>query len=232
MSVRSTMLKEIAGTMHVRLSADRTEAHSNLVPCIIFGRRRAVSIEAPTGVVTGEAILVDANWQHVVNFHGSTVDVIYLEKQAGRAASGFGARAVSRDVISILEAEIEGWSTDGSSALFDVLGGVACIHDAAISKIEMRIVADPMTRLGEAEASRLVGLERTTMLRRFKHETGMTFRAYKRWAALKHASRLFLSGTQLGHSGLDSGFADAAHFSRQFRATFGLSPTQAIRSIV
>jgi AraC-like DNA-binding protein len=231
MAGRSTMLKEVAGTMHVRLSADRTEAHSNLVPCIIFGRGRAISIEAPTGVVTGDAILVDANWQHVVNFHGSTVDVIYLEKQASRAA-GFGARAVSRDVIGILEAEIEGWSTDGSSALFDVLGGVACVRDTAISKIEMRIVADPMTRLSEAEASRLVGLERTTMLRRFKHETGMTFRAYKRWAALKHASRLFLSGAQLGHSGLDSGFADAAHFSRQFRATFGLSPTQAIRSVV
>jgi AraC-like DNA-binding protein len=232
MSGQSTALKEVAGTMHVRLSADRTDVHVNLAPCIIFGRGRAVSVETPTGLVAGDAVLVDANWQHVVNFHGGSVDVIYLEKKTHRAADGIGACTLPREAVRILESHVENWSVDSSSALCDMFGVVAAARDPDISEIANCIYADPMTRLSETEASRLVGLERTTMLRRFKRETGMTFRAYKRWAALKHASRLFLGGAPLGHSGLDSGFADAAHFSRQFRSTFGLSPTQAIQSVV
>lgn len=232
MSGQSTLLREMAGTTHVRLRANRTAVHTNLAPCVIFGRGHAISVESPNGIVTGEAVLVDANWQHVVNFRSATVDVLYLEKLPRLEANGCGTCAVSRDVVHMLETGIDIWSADTASALLDIFGGVVAGRDTAISEIERRINADPMTRLSETEASRLVGLERTTMLRRFKRETGMTFRAYKRWTALKHAARLFLSGTRIGHSGLDSGFADAAHFSRQFRATFGLSPTEAMRSVI
>jgi AraC-like DNA-binding protein len=222
-----TQLEDIGGTMRVRLKTDRTHVHSNLVPCVVFGRDCKVSIESQHGVVSGAAVLVDANWDHVVNFHGGAVDVIYLEPRLRGEETVFGATLVSKSALRILEDNGESWSHDSASALLDVFGGPKPPSDARISEIQRRIIADPMIRLSETEASRMARLERTTMLRRFKRQTGMTFRAYKNWTALKHATRLVIGGEQIGSAGLDSGFADAAHFSRQFRSTFGLSPSEA-----
>jgi AraC-like DNA-binding protein len=220
-------LEDIGGTMRVRLKADRTHIHSNAVPCVVFGCDRAVSVESRYGVVTGAAVLVDANWDHVVNFHGGAVDVIYLEAQLHNIEADLGARLVSKTTLRILEDNGQRWSSDSASALLDVLGRPKPSNHSGILEIQRRIVADPMIRLSETEASQMARLERTTMLRRFKHQTGMTFRAYKNWTALKHATRLVMGGEQIGCAGLDSGFADAAHFSRQFRSTFGLTPTAA-----
>lgn len=227
-----TQLKEISGTMRVRLKTDRTHVHSNLVPCVVFGRDCKVSVESQHGVVSGAAVFVDANWDHVVNFHGGAVDVIYLEPRLLGEETVFGATLVSKPALRILEDNGESWSSESASALLDVFGGPKPSNDARISEIQMRILTDPMIRLSETEASQMARLERTTMLRRFKRQTGMTFRAYKNWTALKHATRLVIGGEQIGSAGLDSGFADAAHFSRQFRSTFGLSPSEAKTCVI
>jgi AraC-like DNA-binding protein len=218
------MLEQVGATSRVRLRASHTHVHANLTSCILFARERSISVESASGVVWGDAILVDANWPHVVNFHGGAVDVIYLEP---RQSSGFGAHPLSKAAQRILEDQIDFWSVESAAALCDSLGYANQLHDAAISDIQQRIEIDPMQRLSEVEASRIARLERTTMLRRFKRQTGTTFRAYKTWSALKHAAGLIGDGEQFGNAGLDSGFADAAHFSRQFRATFGFSPSEA-----
>jgi AraC-like DNA-binding protein len=227
-----TQLEDIGGTMRVRLKADRTHVHSNLVSCIVFGRDRAVSVESQYDVVTGAAVLVDANWDHVVNFHGGAVDVIYIESQLRETVTDLGARPVSKTTLRLLEDNSERWSSDRALALLDVLARPNLLKDERITEIQRRIAADPMTRLSEIEASQMARLERTTMLRRFKRQTGMTFRAYKNWTALKHATRLVIGGEQIGSAGLDSGFADEAHFSRQFKSTFGLSPTEAKTCVI
>ncbi len=226
------LFEDVGGTMRVRLQADRTNVHSNLVPCIVFGRDRAVSIESASGVVSGDAVLVDANWQHVVNFHGGAVDVIYLEFVLNAHMTSQGATAITKNALRILENDAESWTDDCAAELLATLGKAKPHDDSPISEVQSRIIADPMIRLSETDASQLARLERTTMLRRFKRQTGMTFRAYKNWTALKHATRLMVGGEQIGCAGLDSGFADAAHFSRQFRSTFGLSPTEAINSVI
>ncbi len=223
------MLEEVGATAHVRVRAARTHVHSNLAACILFGRERSLSIKAANGTFWGEAILVDANWAHAVDFHGGIAEVIYLAPdQAGR----HGARALPRAALRILEDHIDRWSVDGAAELVDCLGFIEPLNDPAISAIQGRIEIDPMVRLSEIEASLIARLERTTMLRRFKRQTGMTFRAYKNWTALKHAARLIGKGEALGVAGLDAGFADAAHFSRQYRATFGLSPTEGRNCVV
>ena len=224
MNLAPKMLEQVGATSRVRLRASRTHVHANLTSCIIFGRERTVSVESASGVVWGDAVFVDANWAHVVNFHGGAVDVIYLEPEQ---SSRFGARQLSKAAQRLLDDQIDEWSVESAAALLDMLGHAKQSLDPAISDIEHRINVDPMLRLSDREASDMARLERTTMLRRFKRQTGMTFRAYKNWSALKYAARLIGEGELLGTAGLDAGFADAAHFSRQFRATFGLSPTEA-----
>ncbi|MDO9453900.1 MAG: AraC family transcriptional regulator [Stagnimonas sp.] len=220
----SKILEQVGATSRVRLRASRTHVHANLTSCIVFGRERSVSVESASGVIWGDAVLVDANWAHIVNFHGGAVDVIYLEPDQ---SSSFGARPLSNAAKRILEDQIDCWTVESAGNLVDSLGYTEQPRDPAIFAIQQRIDIDPMLRLSEIEASCIARLERTTMLRRFKRQTGMTFRAYKNWSALKHAAGLIGAGEQFGNAGLDSGFADAAHFSRQFRATFGFSPTEA-----
>jgi AraC-like DNA-binding protein len=232
MDQQSALFDDGAGTLRVRLKAQRTQVHANLVPCIIFGRDGPISIETLHGVVTGGALLVDANWDHIVNFHGHSADVIYLESISSMLQGSWQAKPVSNATLRVLEDYADDLSLDVAHALADTIGGARPRLDDAIVAIQHEIVADPMARFGEIQASRLVGLERTTMLRRFKQKTGMTFRAYKSWVALKYATRLLMNGEQIGHVGLDAGFADAAHFSRRFRTTFGLSPSEAKECVI
>jgi AraC-like DNA-binding protein len=228
----SAFLEEIAGTACVRLQAARTGVHANLVPCIVFGRDRPVSIESACETVSGDAVLVDANWAHSVNFHGGAADVIYLERWLTKARTSTGARSLPTSILHVLEVATDNWSVESATCLADMLGTDKKPIESGIAAILNRIKSDPMMRLSETDASRIALLERTTMLKRFKHQTGMTFRAYKNWTALKHATRLFADGCQIGSAGLDSGFADAGHFSRQFRSVFGLSPTEARECLI
>ena len=217
------MLEQIGPTARVRLRAERTRVHSNLAPCILFGRERTLSVESENGTFWGDAILVGANWEHAVNFHGGAVDVIYIESNL---VSREGVVALPKAAQRILADQVDCWSMDSAAQLLDSLGHIEKPCDHAISTILARIACDPMVRLSETEAGQISQLERSTMLRRFKRYTGMTFRSYKSWAALKHASRLIGKGEALGIAGLDAGFSDAAHFSRRYRAIFGLSPTE------
>jgi Helix-turn-helix domain len=58
--------------------------------------------------------------------------------------------------------------------------------------------------------------------------TGMTFRRFKQWSALQHAARQIAAGELVRTAAMDAGFADTAHLTRTFRASFGLTPSEAI----
>ena len=60
----------------------------------------------------------------------------------------------------------------------------------------------------------------------FRADTGVTWRAYVRWFRLRVAARALASGWSVTDAAHEAGFADGAHFSRTFRAMFGLSPSQ------
>lgn len=183
-------------------------------------------------MVCGDAVLVGADREHTVDFRGSPADVIYLETPMVKCADSLSATRLSSEVTGLLEQSVDCWSTDAACDLLDRLGGGPRAGDPAIVELMRRILSDPMARLSETHAARLVCLERTTMLRRFRRQTGMTFRAYKNWTALKYAARLAEQGEPLGAAGLDAGFADAAHFSRRFSAIFGLTPSDALKSLL
>lgn len=220
--------------LRVRLRTAQTDPHSNLVPCIILGREQAVSIQTPRGVIKGRALYVGANFDHIVDFHGGMAEVIYLEGSAepNSLRESCGVRVLSVAGARRLERDVDNWSPDCAAAILETFDVPKRQKDSAIASITDLIATDPMARISESQASALCQLERTTMLRRFKAQTGMTFRAYKSWVALKYATGLVIAGEQIGCAGLDSGFADAAHFSRQFKSVFGLSPTHARACIV
>ena len=89
--------------------------------------------------------------------------------------------------------------------------------------------ADPMQRLSQSAASALTGMERSTLLKRFRAESGMTFRSYKTSMGVQTALQMLGAGHSATAAAMAGGFADLAHFSRQCRATTGYSPRQGLQ---
>ena len=97
-----------------------------------------------------------------------------------------------------------------------------------LSAVIETIIAEPMLRLSQLELAHRLKMERTGALRMFKAATGLTFRRFKQWSALQHAARRIAAGELVRTAAMDAGFADTAHLSRTFRASFGLTPSEAI----
>ena len=84
-----------------------------------------------------------------------------------------------------------------------------------------------MLRLSQLELARRLKMERTSALRMFKAATGLTFRQFKQWSALQHAARQIAAG-ELVRTDPGRGLRRYAHLTRTFRASFGLTPSEAI----
>jgi AraC-like DNA-binding protein len=228
MSNADAVFQKAGPTYRVRLRGSETGWHINPLPCILVGRDTAVSVRAASEVIEGEAVFVDAQTPHFVDFSGGTADIIYLEH-----ASAFALPTLRLEAPAcrhLMDEEVD-WSDERAGTLLDIMSLSACRPDPIIDRVVRQIEGDPMARFSAFDAVRLTGLERTGLLRRFKQQTGMTFRGYKTWAALRSAGARLVAGEQIGFVGLDSGFSDAAHFSRCFRSAFGLTPSQAREAV-
>lgn len=62
----------------------------------------------------------------------------------------------------------------------------------------------------------------------FSAEMGIAYSAFRKWRKLLVTLESVANGTQLTAAAHDGGFADSAHFSRTFKDTFGLTPTEAL----
>jgi len=60
----------------------------------------------------------------------------------------------------------------------------------------------------------------------FQAQVGVSFSRYRVWQRLMAAVRASASGATLTEAAHAAGFADSAHLSRTYRATFGLKPSQ------
>jgi AraC-like DNA-binding protein len=93
------------------------------------------------------------------------------------------------------------------------------------------LIAEPMSRMTQHDLADRLRVERTKALRMFKAATGQTFRGFKQWSGLQHAARKIASGELVRTAAMDAGFADTAHLTRTFRASFGLTPSEAIAGL-
>lgn len=79
-----------------------------------------------------------------------------------------------------------------------------------------------------AAAARHVGLSPRQLRRSFTAEIGIPFQRYVLWRRLRRALLAVNDGTDLTTAAATAGFADSAHFSRTFRQTFGLAPSEVL----
>ena len=73
-----------------------------------------------------------------------------------------------------------------------------------------------------------VGLSVSRLTHIFTDGIGVPIRSYARWMRLVNAIEHLANGQTITAAAHTAGFADAAHFTRTFRAMFGLSPSEAV----
>ncbi|WP_342059758.1 AraC family transcriptional regulator [Aeromonas sp. OTU364] len=85
---------------------------------------------------------------------------------------------------------------------------------------------DSASPLSLSQLSAVAGLTPSHFVRAFSHHYGMTPHAYLLDRRIRHARSLLRQGHPLAEVALASGFADQAHFQRQFKRRVAATPGQ------
>lgn len=105
------------------------------------------------------------------------------------------------------------------------------IQDARVRRVIDLILGEPDRNFSQQELARAVDLSPSRLLHLFRAQTGLPYRRFRAWKRMLLAFEHMHASDHLTRSALDSGFADATHFSHSFRETFGVNPAPVFRHI-
>jgi len=131
-------------------------------------------------------------------------------------------RALTSSQATALEGELMGWLEKPPSGVPDERPH-PMEHGrwpAVLEWLEHAIEA--AVRVEDAAAA--TGLSPSHFMHWFREASGLSFRAFVRWLRLQRAVRTLATGATLTEAAHLAGFADSAHLSRTFVATFGVPP--------
>jgi AraC-like DNA-binding protein len=97
---------------------------------------------------------------------------------------------------------------------------------AALQRARAFLDAEKTRVVRSVEVEAVTGLTRYDLARQFRLLCGTSPYRYLLMRRLKFAREQIARRRPLGEVALDAGFADQAHFSRLFKATFGLTPAR------
>ena len=101
-----------------------------------------------------------------------------------------------------------------------------------LSVVEDAIEASPIEPPSVADLAALAGVHASHLLRTFRRYHGTTVANYARRRRIERARAEMATSTRpLSAIALDAGFSDQSHFTRVFRAAFGMTPGQYARSL-
>ena len=206
----------------------RIGPHCNPVPCVLAGRNKSLTLVSRDEVVAGDILLIRPGIEHAVICNGG-INVMYLDGLSWAGRSGLAERLQGQLANLAIDAIFRG--SDAQAALRQRLDSGAAQFPPHLMAVIEDLIAEPMSRMTQHELADRLQVERTQALRMFKAATGQTFRRFKQWSGLQHAARKIASGELVRTAAMDAGFADTAHLTRTFRASFGLTPSEAIAGL-
>ena len=204
-------------------------------PCVVDGERRALP---------GPVVVLEPDSPHAFVDHRDHVLIVFVdpESNAGRRLTTHRAVATengeTHPVLRIVGAlRPENWSR-AEETVRRVLDAVSDSPieqsmswwrhpavDAALLRLPSLVDEGAIDVAALADE---VGISVSRLTHVFSEEIGVPIRSYARWLRLVSAIEHLASGRSITEAAHDAGFADAAHFTRTFRAMFGLSPSEAI----
>jgi AraC-like DNA-binding protein len=204
--------------------AGKLTPHRNPVTCVLAGLDAPLKVRSGSERIEGDMLVIRPDVEHEVEI-GGRARVLYFDG----LDYPWGAQMACRVPRAVASIAIDALAGDASRQL-ELRARFARRDEPCRSELARaiaEIVADPMMRMDQLELARRLRRSRAHAQRMFKAATGMTFRAFKRWTALCAATRQIAEGQLVRTAAMDAGFADTAHLTRTFRASFGTTPTLA-----
>jgi transcriptional regulator GlxA family with amidase domain len=206
----------------------------------VLGLCTGVFTLARAGLLEGHKVCV--SWYHVHEFHEEfpeahvvATELLVVDRDRVTCAGGRGAAdmaawiiarhagtGVARKALDILlfGSPLKGDELQPRPPVADGVQNEA-VKRAILLMEERRDRLLPMPILARA-----VGLSRRQLERLFLQETGLSPAAFAAKMRVQYAEWLMLSTDRsLTDIGLACGYADIAHFSRSYKAAFGMSPS-------
>jgi len=221
-----------AGPLH------RNDPHRHSVPVFLAGLYGPIRLRVGGAAWrTCHTAVIPAGVAYEFDMRGDPLGVLYLEPNVAgvdalaplvanaREADGalLGSAGEVRPIRELYEAPASRpWA---GQALNDL---IAFSRPRAARRIDPRVAravevlqqrCHDLTPVGEL--ARGVGLSGSRFQHLFTQEVGVPFRRYRAWHRLRAAIGEIVQGSTFTHAAHAAGFADQAHFARDFRRTFG-----------
>ena len=194
------------------------------------------------GWLSCRSAVVRAGTPYEFDVGGDPLGVFYLEPSvAGADALAplvAGAHEVNGALVGHADAPLLRSTFEqrpGREALRAEIGDVVAHAKRASRRvIDARISRSVVLLQGATDAvsvtrvAAVAGLSASRFQHLFTREVGVPFRRYRGWQRLRAAIREAALGSNLTTAAHSAGFADQAHFTREFRRTFGAPPSHGL----
>jgi len=119
---------------------------------------------------------------------------------------------------------------DQLSELKEVLFSLPLPVDERLLRVSAQLEAQPDDQRTLTELARGAGLSGRTLTRLFMHDTGLSFRSWRRRLRLLKSLDGLEAGGSVTKVSLDSGYTSTSAFIAAFRREFGVTPREAMQT--
>jgi AraC family transcriptional regulator len=209
--------------------------HRHHAAQIAFGLEGPVIFECPqTGVHHADMLLIPPDTLHAHPAFGPLA-FLYLEPKSiewvhfsGREKGGLVPLPFNQRLRSVARCAAAGDAVAARAVVDDVIGESASNplpDDALVSRAVTLIRRNLDGPISLTLLAQAVHRSPSRLAHRFREATGVPLRRYVLWCRLRSAVEAVMRGSSLTEAAHVAGFADSAHLSRTFRATFGVAPS-------
>lgn len=185
-----------------------TRPHAHYAHQALLAKGAPVRLTLDGEMLQGRFLLVESMRPHALENTRQALLAVYAEPLA------FSPMTLS-EVLAMAPADLE--------ALAGVLLAAPRQRlDPRIAKALAAVDALLAEKVSATALAQRACLSLSQLERLFSDQVGLSVRRLVLWRRLRLAVRLALEGQSLTQAAHDAGFADAAHFSRTMRTTFGI----------